>query len=877
VEDEIASILSTAERSAPLLEREDALAVLSAWAADVTDKGGGRLAFVCGEAGVGKTLLLRRFCDGQASVARVLWGSCDPLFAPRPLGPLVDVAQVTGGELGEVVQREARPHEVAAALLRELAARPTILVVEDVHWADEGTLDVLRLVGRRIRTAPALVIASYRDDELDRSHPLRVVLGELATGDAPARLRLQPLSSEAVARLAEPFEVDARELYRSTAGNPFFVSEVLAAAQGVIPETVRDAVLARASRLSTRARAVLDAAAVVPLYAEMWILEALAGETVDSLDECIGSGMLRPQAEGIAFRHELARIAIEESLAPDQRLRLHRRALAALVEERAGTPDAARVAHHAVAAGDTGAVLRFAPVAASRAASLGAHREAAAQYALALRFADQLPPAERAELLERRSYACYVTGQFDDAIDAQQLALECHRQLGDQRGEGDSLRSLSRLLRYIGRSKEAMEVGRDAVAALERLPPGRELAMAYCNLSHLYMHLEDAAGTIEWGTRALDLAEQLDDPEILVYALTNIGNIEQLTGVRTEKLERSLEVAQRFGLEEHAGRAFVAFTWWSPRGRSYAAADRYLEPGLEYCTERGLDLWRLFLLASRARSHLDRGRWDDAVDSAALVLRDPRTPPVPRIAALAVLGLVRARRGDPDVWTPLDEAWALAEPTGELQRIEPAAAARAEALWLEGRYDRVADATDSPLDLAARRQAWWIVGELAYWRRCAGIQEEVPANAAEPWATQLEGDWRGAVERWGELDSPYEAALALADADDEHVLRRSFQELQRLGARPAAAIVARRLRERGARGIPRGPRQATRANPANLTARELEVLGHVAQGLRNADIAERLFLSEKTVDHHVSAILRKLNVRTRGEAGAEAVRLRVVG
>jgi DNA-binding CsgD family transcriptional regulator/tetratricopeptide (TPR) repeat protein len=876
VEDEIASILSTAERSAPLLEREDALAVLSAWAADVTDKGGGRLAFVCGEAGVGKTLLLRRFCDGQASVARVLWGSCDPLFAPRPLGPLVDVAQVTGGELGEVVQREARPHEVAAALLRELAARPTILVVEDVHWADEGTLDVLRLVGRRIRTAPALVIASYRDDELDRSHPLRVVLGELATGDAPARLRLQPLSSEAVARLAEPFEVDARELYRSTAGNPFFVSEVLAAAQGVIPETVRDAVLARASRLSTRARAVLDAAAVVPLYAEMWILEALAGETVDSLDECIGSGMLRPQAEGIAFRHELARIAIEESLAPDQRLRLHRRALAALVEERAGTPDAARVAHHAVAAGDTGAVLRFAPVAASRAASLGAHREAAAQYALALRFADQLPPAERAELLERRSYACYVTGQFDDAIDAQQLALECHRQLGDQRGEGDSLRSLSRLLRYIGRSKEAMEVGRDAVAALERLPPGRELAMAYCNLSHLYMHLEDAAGTIEWGTRALDLAEQLDDPEILVYALTNIGNIEQLTGVRTEKLERSLEVAQRFGLEEHAGRAFVAFTWWSPRGRSYAAADRYLEPGLEYCTERGLDLWRLFLLASRARSHLDRGRWDDAVDSAALVLRDPRTPPVPRIAALAVLGLVRARRGDPDVWTPLDEAWALAEPTGELQRIEPAAAARAEALWLEGRYDRVADATDSPLDLAARRQARWIVGELAYWRRCAGIQEEVPANAAEPWATQLEGDWRGAVERWGELDSPYEAALALADADDEHALRRSFQELQRLGARPAAAIVARRLRERGARGIPRGPRQATRANPANLT-RELEVLGHVAQGLRNADIAERLFLSEKTVDHHVSAILRKLNVRTRGEAGAEAVRLRVVG
>jgi len=288
-------------------------------------------------------------------------------------------------------------------------------------------------------------------------------------------------------------------------------------------------------------------------------------------------------------------------------------------------------------------------------------------------------------------------------------------------------------------------------------------------------------------------------------------------------------------------------------------------------------LWRLYLLAYRARSQLDRGQWDDAVDSATLVVRDPRATPMPRIRALAVLGLVRARRGDPDVWPPLDEAWRLAEPTGELQRVEPAASARAEAAWLEGRTEAVADATESALDLAVRRRASWIVGELAYWRRRAGIHDEVAPIAAEPWAAHIADDWRLAAEMWTDLDSPYEAALALADSQDEETVRRGLEELHRLGAQAAAAIVARRLRERGARGLPRGPRPSTRENPAGLTARELDVLSLVAQGLRNAEIAERLFLSGKTVDHHVSAILRKLSVRTRGDASAEAVRLGLIG
>ena len=176
---------------------------------------------------------MSRFCEEHGRSARILWSACDALFTPRPLGPLLDVAEVTGGELEELVESGARPHEVAAALMGELRTRaPTILVIEDLHWADEATLDVLKLLARRIEGAPALILASYRDEELDRAHPLRLVLGEFASGQAVERLKLEPLSPAAVAALAEPHGVDADELYRKTEGNPFFVTEVLGGGRG---------------------------------------------------------------------------------------------------------------------------------------------------------------------------------------------------------------------------------------------------------------------------------------------------------------------------------------------------------------------------------------------------------------------------------------------------------------------------------------------------------------------------------------------------------------------------------------------------------------------------------------------------------------------
>ena len=480
-----------------------------------------------------------------------------------------------------------------------------------------------------------------------------------------------------------------------------------------------------------------------------------------------------------------------------------------------------------------------------------------------------------ADLLERRAYACYLTGQFAGALEAEQRALECHRTLRDRLREGDSLRSLSRLLRYVGRTAEAAVVGQEAVAVLEPLKPGHELAMAYCHVCHIFIWAEDAEGAVSWAQRALDLAEQLGDVEARVYSHINLGYIDYLAG-RPEgnpTLERALKQAQDAGLDEHAGRAFVGLTWYAPRRKWYRLADRYIDSGLDYCTERGLDLWRLYLLAYMARRDLDLGRWDAAVESAGLVIRDPRSTPVPRIVALAVLGLVRARRGEPGCWEPLDEAWALAEPTGELQRIEPVAVARAEAAWLEGRQQAVADATSAAMDLAERRQATWVVGTLACWRWRAGLEQPVAEGADDPYTLQVAGEWQRAADLLNQLDCSYDSALALAGGDSDEARRRALEEFQRLGAVATARTVAQRLRERGARGLPRGPRPATRKNPANLTERELEILRLITDGLRNREIAGRLFLSEKTVDHHVSAILAKLDVRSRGDAMRRAMEL----
>jgi hypothetical protein len=359
-----------------LLERDEPLAVLETRLAEAKT-GVGSVVLVAGEAGVGKTSVARHFCAVHQQDAHVWWGACDALNTPRPLGPLYDIARLAGGELAALMASDASRHERFSGFLSALDSplRPVIAVVEDVHWADDATRDMLIYLARRVDNTHAVVVVTFRDDEVGTEHPLRAVLGHVSSLPSTHRVSLSPLSAAAVAELAGPGS-DAERVYRVTGGNPFFVTELVAAGADTVPRTVGDAVLTRAAQLTPAGRAALEAASIAPDQVELDLVRALVGDQVHGIDECVQVGLLLGGGRTVRFRHELARLAVEQSISATRVPELHSRALGYLTLH----PETAvaRLAYHADQAGDRDAILRYAPAAAEQASRLGAHHEAAA-------------------------------------------------------------------------------------------------------------------------------------------------------------------------------------------------------------------------------------------------------------------------------------------------------------------------------------------------------------------------------------------------------------------------------------------------------------------------------------------------------------------
>jgi DNA-binding CsgD family transcriptional regulator len=860
-------------RQSYLLEREPELDALGGWWDEVRRERTGRLVLVSGEAGVGKTSLVREWCARHREMTLFV-GACDPLTTPAPLGPLVEIAEALGGQARSLVDGAARPYEVARALLEELNELSSAAVVlEDLHWADDGTVDALAYLARRLERLPVLVIGTYRDDELVRAHPLRVGLGRLGSSSRVVRLALRRLSLEAVGVLADHAGREPAAVFSATRGNPFFVAELLAAPAGELPGSLRDVVLARAASLDPPARALLDVVAVIPTEAELEMIERVSASGLAGIDRCVEAGMLEPRGTAVRFRHELARLVIERDLGPGQAIELHRRVLEVLEEQGAGS---ARLVHHAAAIGDEASLLRHAVPAAERAAGLGAHREAAEHYRRAVDAARGRAASERANLMTRCAIERYLTGRPAEALALQQEAVELLSSVDDPVQCGDALRWLSRFLWFEGRGEDAQTAAAEAVAVLETASPGPELARAYSAISQLRMNAQDLRAAIEWGSRALRLAERLDLPEIVVHALANIGTAELMGGSERagrEKLERSLAQARALGLDDDVGRAYANLTTTAVEHRETKQAQRYVAEGIEYCDEHDVLSYGMYLHAWRARSALNQGLIGEAAAAADSTLISPDATLPTRIVAGVCAALCAARTGDVErARTLLDGASRDAWATGELQRVGPVAAAHAEMAWLERALDAVDEITAKAAAMAAERGDAWRLGELAVWRRRVGLSwPEGPVAA--PFAAELAGDPAAAADLWTELGCPYEAALAHIEARREPELRLALSALQRLGALPAARIAARRLRELGVRDVPR-PRPAdAQAGPSALTPRETEVLQFLAVGMRNSEIAERLVVSPRTVDHHVSAVLGKLGVRSRAEAAVVALRL----
>ncbi len=458
-------------------------------------------------------------------------------------------------------------------------------------------------------------------------------------------------------------------------------------------------------------------------------------------------------------------------------------------------------------------------------------------------------------------------------------ALQIWRAQDDRVREGHALRWISRYSWFAGHNDEAVAAAEAALAVLETLPPGRELAMALSNRAQLYMLAGETASAVAWGERAIALAEALDEPEILVHALTNVGTARLMAGDERgrDELERGLALARAAGFEEHVTRALTNLSWHAVHARDLPRAEAYLADAITFTTDHDLDSLRHYLLALRGYLRLLQGDWTAATDDSAAVLTAPNVAAISRIAALVTRGLVRARRGDPDVTGPLDEALALAAPIGEMQRLGPVRSARAEAAWLAGETERAAAEVQAVLELALRFGSPWELGELAIWlqrssHNGAGNRPRRSGALADAASSRAR---RRLGRRGGGLGS---ARLPLRRGAGAPRWRRAGftsrpGDLRAIGratssrSRRAAAARGRRPRH-SARAAPDHPGQ-----PCQLTARELEILPLLAAGQRDADIAQRLYLSPKTVGHHVGHILAKLGVHSRGEVAAAAARL----
>lgn len=827
-------------------------------------RGEGQIALIRGEAGIGKTSVARALTHSIADQAHILWGTCDDLLAPRPLGPIVDMA------LDEPSLNHALTAEDSNSVLTALmelftrALRPTVAVFEDVQWSDGATLDLLNSVGRRIDRTHALMVMTFRDP-LPMNHPLGVVFGDLPQSRTHS-IQLSPLSRHAIISLSEN-EAQGSRVWELSDGNPFLASELINSPPGRIPVSVTDAIRSQVARLTGRGEGLVKLVSVVPGRMELALLDEIDPDLSSNVSETEELRLLQIQADTLAFNHELAREAVEQSLTESDRRQLNMAVLEA--SESLGL-DVSRLAHHARQANDVDAMIRFLPSAASEAARASSHREAVSHLEALEPHLDRLPQGDRAQIHELwATEEGLVSGR---GIHHALIAAETHRTLGDLNGLGASLLRAARSgwFSHETAAKDASLALILAKRAIDELSEDESetLAAAYAYLAHHAMVHIRHDEAIQYAQRALSLSPEPGATQCT--ALISIGVVKNETNYPTGDpiLTAASAMARSLGLQRE--------WWWAQLNLILGAAankeiDRSRERNDSTRAEIGDDDLAVtsFHILKVAEYAIMSGDYQTAESTLETLGRQTD------ISAWWLAwsrALVQLRRGDLRAAESSTHFRRVADALGEPHPLFHASTLSAEFLYVFERTDT--DATARNLKSLAQVVSfdipWWIA-DLALWLWLDGHIDQIPERAADPVHWLAAGQWQKTANWYADKGLPYEQAVALS-LGDKPARMRALNIADQIGARALGSKFRHQLRADGFKGVPRMPRVNGQPNPFGLTARQSDVLELLAKRLTNQEIAQRLFISPRTAEKHVAAVISKVGAADRHEAVSVARR-----
>jgi len=852
-----------------LVERDTELALLrQAFERTSTARGSG--VAVSGDAGAGKSALTEAaFRD--VDDARVLHGACDPLTTPRPLGPFRDIA----GQLGIsalLTDVELSRAAVCEAVYDALRTERTVLVVEDLHWVDAASVEVLRFLVRRLDVIPLMLVVTYRDDEVGDRHSARSLLGDFGSLDALTTLRLQPLSEAGVARLLDGTGLQPAQVHTLTGGNPFFVVEVAKDPERPLPGSVRDAVLARLADVAPDDVEVLQLAAAATDRLDDRVLPAL-GVDLPTLRRLHATGLLVRDDRGLMFRHELARLAVESTIPVGGGRWLHARLLDALEQTR--RHDHALLTHHAVAARDDARAARYAQAAAREAMSTGSHTEAVAFLQTALSHLEGDDAPLRALLTTQLANEQYMTNQLETALGTISSTIQLWSRAGDPAGLSAAYESFAVFEYYSARRREA-EAHADRAADIARTTAVIQYGAARATRSYLAMQRSDFELVQQCHADASRVAREQGSEALSVKAgmFTAVSDLAKGDLEARLRLLDLIETARAMGLDELASTGYSNLANLDVEQRRFLAAEHVLEESRRFAKERDIPICYFWQTGVRSRLHFSQARWSAALEDSAFVL-DGSDMPLSLLWPHIVGGLVGLRR-DRTAGSHLEDASRLAEQLDEPLRRLPVLSALAEQMWLTGESDpRVTETGVREVqELAGTPATSWGVGELAVWLNRLGLPTAPPTEVvAEPFRLSLSGRHDEAATWWHHAGALFEECMAWGDSADLGQRARAVERLDLIEAHAVADRHRLELRRHGVAQVPQRPRESTRANPAGLTNRQLDVAKLVARGYTNAEIAGRLYISPKTADHHVSAVLSKLGMPHRRAVVVQASEL----